>query len=102
LDLDFVLVLDLGLVLLPRPHSLEPRQSPGFVDITVKNRKRKVFPTQGRLNMKIRGSEVKANEKRQGSFGDNFGGTLNLININKGADAEPIGTALLACLFWLL
>lgn len=70
---------------------LEPRQSPGFVDITVKNRKRKIFPTQGPLNMKIRGSEVKANEKRQGSFGDNFGGHLNLININKGADAEPIG-----------
>jgi hypothetical protein len=44
--------------------------------------------------MKIRGSEVKANEHRQGSFGDNFGGRLNLININKGADAEPIGMLL--------
>lgn len=51
----------------------------------------KEFPTQGRLNMKIKGSEVKANENRNNGKADIFTGTLNLININKGKDAEAIG-----------
>jgi len=48
------------------------------------------FPTQGELNVKIKGSEVKANAKRQGPKVDNFTGVLNLINLNRGKDAEPI------------
>lgn len=53
----------------------------------------KEFPTQGRLNMKIKGSEIKANE-RNNPKADNFTGKLNLININKGKDAEAIGMIL--------
>jgi len=48
------------------------------------------FPTQGQLNLRIKCSEVKANENRKLPKADNFTGTLNFININKGKDAEAI------------
>jgi hypothetical protein len=78
--------------------SLEIKQSPGAVDITTKNRKpRKDFPTQGELNMRVKAGEIKANANRKSNNSDNFSGALNLINVNRGKEAEPIGMFYCCC-----